>query len=185
LRQIVDDRYTASVLLGLSQTFQNSMGENHNILSSANVCNAMDSCPNTASNNARRLTAASPLLGREPDSSVPHDNTDENSKQNGITKRVRRRGKYTPQERERIRLNLFEIFLSSYPYQGKRASKILFCLSSELNDHILLTRLQEREEQDACQAYTRQKEEAARRLGDYNKPDGARIPFVERVLRVP
>lgn len=116
LRQIVDDRYTASVLLGLSQTFQNSMGENHNILSSANVCNAMNSCPNANANSARRLTVASNLSGSEPDSNVPHDNTDENSKQNGTTKRVRRRGKYTPQERERIRYNPLSTVMSYYPF---------------------------------------------------------------------
>ena len=83
LRQIVDDRYTASVLLGLSQTFQDSAGENHNILSSVNICR-----------NAYAIALAeNNWFGESASAGTPT-----------VPKRIRRRGKYTPQERERIRL---------------------------------------------------------------------------------
>jgi len=77
LRQIVDERYTASVLLGLSQTFKDSSGENHTVLSAASICeNAFCKADNS-------------FLGEV--------NTV------GGDKRKRRRGKCTSQERERIR----------------------------------------------------------------------------------
>ena len=101
LRQIVDDRYTASVLLGLSQTFQNSLGENHNILSSANVCRrASDNSSVTVSTPG--LNCNETNYGGNYVSETAQDTSDPVV----VTKRVRRRGKYTPQERERIRFIL-------------------------------------------------------------------------------
>jgi hypothetical protein len=82
LRQVVDDRYTASVLLGLSQTFQDSAGENHNILSSSNICQ----------NAYATALAENNWFGDNTIAGTPT-----------APKRIRRRGKYTPQERERIR----------------------------------------------------------------------------------
>jgi len=79
LRQMIDERFTACALLGLSQQ-TNQDGESIPIMSSATICkksalnhNASDVADNMNSENA------SPI------------------------RRARRRGKYSPQERERIR----------------------------------------------------------------------------------
>ena len=110
LRQIVDERYTASVLLGLSQTFQNSLGEDLDIRSSVAICSGAASlCVNPVANSVGRGFQHFPP-GTQPGSeSNPIDDADEkytmdsNDAQCPTTKRVRRRGKYTPQEREKIR----------------------------------------------------------------------------------
>jgi len=83
LRQIIDDRFTACALLGLSQQ-TNQAGENIPILSSASICKKpnfdfIDNSDNIHIENA------------SPSTKSP------------TNKRVRRRGKYSPQERERIR----------------------------------------------------------------------------------
>lgn len=115
LRQIVDERYTASVLLGLSQTFQNSLGENLDIQSSANICSGASlSCENHAANAAGRSFQRCPPGTQLGSDSNPQDvDAKHVMDSNGIpcptVKRVRRRGKYTPQERERIRLVIISI----------------------------------------------------------------------------
>ena len=81
LRQMVDERYTASVLLGMScQTYQDLSGEPIALKSSHMICN-----------NAYATAMA--------------DNNwfGENGSSPSGQKRIRRRGKYSPQERERIR----------------------------------------------------------------------------------
>lgn len=83
LRQIIDDRFTACALLGLSQE-TNQAGEKIPILSSATICKKsnFDIIDSSDSLNIDHLS---------PSTKSP------------TNKRVRRRGKYSPQERERIR----------------------------------------------------------------------------------
>ena len=82
LRQIIDDRFTACALLGLSQQ-TNQAGENIPILSSATICKKTDF--------------------ENIDSSESFNIEDTSPTKSPTNKRVRRRGKYSPQERERIR----------------------------------------------------------------------------------
>jgi hypothetical protein len=77
----VDERHTASVLLGLSKIFQDSSGENHDIMSSSTICD-----------NAYAIALADDILFKNAPTGTPT-----------ALKRIRRRGKYTPQEREKIR----------------------------------------------------------------------------------
>ena len=108
LRQIVDDRYTARVLLGLSQTYKNNLGENFDVQTSATICQ---------NGNAPCSGNGSSTLNGCDETNISNDggsNEDENYLNNAVgttmgadqsttTKRARRRGKYTPQEREKIR----------------------------------------------------------------------------------
>lgn len=109
MRQIVDDRYTARVLLGLSQTYKNNLGENFDVQTSATICQngfAPRADNGVPTQNGCDATFV-PLQGGSIDDENDADNADGTTMgadQNTTTKRVRRRGKYTPQEREKIRL---------------------------------------------------------------------------------
>jgi hypothetical protein len=85
---MVDERYTASVLLGLSQTYQDSSGEKIALKSSVMICN----------NAYASALAENNWFG-------------DNSTSPTVPKRIRRRGKYSPQERERIRYLSISFFL--------------------------------------------------------------------------
>lgn len=98
------------MLLGLSQTFKNSLGENLNIQSSANICSGASlSAENHAANSAGRNFQRCPPGTQSGSDSNPQEDSEaknimnSNSVPGATIKRVRRRGKYTPQERERIR----------------------------------------------------------------------------------
>lgn len=84
MRQLVDERYTASALLGLNQAVDDESGGTIILQTSANLC----SVPYT------EVLADYKWAAEEP----------QNGELSNSIKRVRRRGKYTPQERERIRL---------------------------------------------------------------------------------
>lgn len=87
LRQIVDDRYTAYILLVMSGAAENGSGA---------------SLPTSGSEDSNwlgsKFTSASlaQIIGRDPDE-------EELDKEEAPQKRTRRRGKYTPAERETIR----------------------------------------------------------------------------------
>lgn len=83
LRQVIDERYTASSLLGLRDSLDLQSGELVSIKSSSNI-----------SSNVYESFVAENL------NAIP-DTSSENNQQ--PTKRVRRRGRYDPQERDRIR----------------------------------------------------------------------------------
>jgi hypothetical protein len=80
---VVDERYTASALLGLKQE-TNVSGEIVQLQPSSSLCN---------STSCKEALAEYMLLGDQG----------QLKEGSGPQKRVRRRGKYTPQERERIR----------------------------------------------------------------------------------
>ena len=96
------------MLLGLSQTYKNNLGENFDVQTSATICQ---------NGYVSRLEKGGLAQNGRDETYAPHEggaNEDENDADNadGIpmgadqsttTKRVRRRGKYTPQEREKIR----------------------------------------------------------------------------------
>ena len=108
LRQIVDDRYTARVLLGLSQTYKNDLGENFDVQTSATICqNGNVPCSIKGSSNLTGCddTNISNDGGSNEDENYLNnaDGTTMGADQSTTTKRARRRGKYTPQEREKIR----------------------------------------------------------------------------------
>ena len=86
LRLMVDERYTASVLLGMTQTIEDSAGERIPIKSSATICQNAYAVA-MAENNLFGDHATATAAGSSPQE----------------PKRVRRRGKYSPQERERLR----------------------------------------------------------------------------------
>ena len=79
---MVDERYTAGVLLGMTQVEDDQDGSKVPIKSSANIC----------SNSYVSTLAENKWLGENLGAISPQ-----------VSKRVRRRGKYTPQERENIR----------------------------------------------------------------------------------
>lgn len=81
LRILHIKNYTSSISLGLCRTFKDSTGENHTVLSSASIC---ENAWCTAVNENLFLAEEVHEVG-------------------GGKKRTRRRGKYTQQERERIR----------------------------------------------------------------------------------
>jgi hypothetical protein len=83
---MVDERYTASVLLGMTQTIEDSAGERIPIKSSATICQNAYAIA-MAENNLFGDNATATAAGSSPQE----------------PKRVRRRGKYSPQERERLR----------------------------------------------------------------------------------
>ena len=84
LRLMVDERYTASVLLGMTQTVADAGGERVPIKSSASICQNAYAVAMAENSIFGDTAAASTTSPQEP-------------------KRVRRRGKYSPQERERLR----------------------------------------------------------------------------------
>lgn len=90
LRQIIDERYTASSLLGLSRTPQNAGGRR-------------------SPDNKLQIEPSSSICGNYYETVINENSWLKDS--NGVpynqniptTKRVRRSGKYTPEEREVIR----------------------------------------------------------------------------------
>uniref|UniRef100_A0A7S2REX0 BZIP domain-containing protein n=1 Tax=Rhizochromulina marina TaxID=1034831 RepID=A0A7S2REX0_9STRA len=86
LRQIVDERYTAYILLVMSGAAENGSG--------ASFLSSSAEGPSTLGS---KFTSASlaQIIGRDPDA--------EDDKEEAPQKRTRRRGKYTPAEREHIR----------------------------------------------------------------------------------
>jgi hypothetical protein len=93
LRQIVDERYTASSLLGLSQNYVADPITSA-LLPSTSICGNYYS---------KIVTENQWLLGDEPSSLVLNAIEINSATCPQQTKRVRMRGKYTPQEREKIR----------------------------------------------------------------------------------
>jgi hypothetical protein len=91
LRQLIDDRYTASGLLGLSNTVIDKSGDQVALVPSSQICNNYYHQV-LAENNW--LREGSVMMGL-PFVNMPMPVQTE--------KRVRRSGKYTPQEREHIR----------------------------------------------------------------------------------
>ena len=89
LRQLVDERYTVSSLLGLSRTSTDKAGESIKLLSSSGICSNV--YENVLSEN----------MWMKESSTNASTNTELSPEYSN--KRVRRSGKYTPQERERIR----------------------------------------------------------------------------------
>ena len=97
------------MLLGLSQTYKNNLGENFDVQTSATICQngfAPRADNRDPTQNECDATFV-PRQGGSIDDENDADNADGTTMgadQNKTTKRVRRRGKYTPQEREKIRL---------------------------------------------------------------------------------
>lgn len=85
LRQIIDERYTASSLLGLSQAIGGNGTSSIKLLPSSVLCNDYYS----------KVLAENSWLSGE--------NGPGKDEPSVVSKRVRRSGKYSPQERERIR----------------------------------------------------------------------------------